>query len=80
VDSTVARFQSSGFLYVETTKHLVPAAPDDNKETLHGIVNACQALRNCPGISARMRRSMMTESRGGHFEHSYKCTPSALTQ
>jgi hypothetical protein len=40
-----------------------------------GIVDACQTIRNCPGIFARMRRSVMRwveaciESNGGHFEH-----------
>jgi hypothetical protein len=40
-------------------------------QTLHRrIVDACQAIRNCPDVSERMRRSMMRrESHGGHFEH-----------
>jgi hypothetical protein len=44
-------------------------------QTLHRrIVDACQTIRNCPGVSERMRRSMMrrveacTESHGGHFD------------
>jgi hypothetical protein len=52
------------------------AAPVDSEEALHHrIVDACQTIRNCPGISERMRRSMMrraeacVESHGGHFEH-----------
>jgi hypothetical protein len=54
---------------------LVYAAPVDNIQALHRIVNACQTIRNCPGIFARMRRTMMRrveawfESQGGHFEH-----------
>jgi hypothetical protein len=51
------------------------ATPVDNEEThLRRIVDACQTIRNCPGISERMRRSMMRrveaciESYGGHFE------------
>jgi hypothetical protein len=50
------------------------AAPVDNEETLqHRSVDACQTIRNCPVIFARMRRSMIrrieacTESHGGHF-------------
>jgi hypothetical protein len=59
--------------HIET---LVYAAPVDNEKGLHQhIVDACQTVRNYPGIFARMRRSMMrrveacTESHGGHFEH-----------
>jgi hypothetical protein len=55
---------------------LVYAAPVDNEDVLHHrIVDACQIIRNCPGISELMRRSMMRrveaciESHGGHFEH-----------
>jgi hypothetical protein len=39
------------------------------------VVDACQTIRNYPGIFERMRRSMMRrvdaciESHGGHFEH-----------
>jgi hypothetical protein len=38
-------------------------------------MDVCQTLRNCPGISERMRRSMMrraeagVDSHGEHFEH-----------
>jgi transposase len=56
-------------------KSLVYAAPVDNEEALHNrIVDACQTIRNYPGIFERMRRSMMRrvkvciESHGGHFE------------
>jgi hypothetical protein len=51
-------------------------APVDNDEALdHRIVDACQTIRNYPGIFARMRRSLMRrveariESHEGHFEH-----------
>jgi hypothetical protein len=55
-----ARFDSSGFLPVGHLKPRVYAAPVDNKETLHlRSVDACQTIRNCPGIFERMRRSMM---------------------
>jgi hypothetical protein len=57
-------------------KTLVYAAPVDNEKALHiRIVDACQTIRNYPGIFERMRPSMMrhveecTESHGGHFEH-----------
>jgi hypothetical protein len=56
-------------------KALMYAAPVDNEETLHRIVDACQTIRNCPGISERTRRSVMRrveaciETHGGHFEH-----------
>jgi hypothetical protein len=40
--STVARFESSGFLPVGTPKTLVYAAPGDNEEAIHHrIVDAC---------------------------------------
>jgi hypothetical protein len=40
-------------------KTLVYVAPVDNEETLHHrTVDACQTIRNCPGIFERMRRSM----------------------
>jgi hypothetical protein len=55
---------------------LVYGAPVDNEEAFHHrTVDACQTIRNYPGIFERMRRSMMrrveacTESHGGHFEH-----------
>jgi hypothetical protein len=57
-------------------KTLVYGTLLDSEEALHHcIVDACQTIRNYPGIFARMRRSMMrhveacTESHGGHFEH-----------
>jgi hypothetical protein len=57
-------------------KSLVYAAPVDNEETLHHhIVDACQTIRNYPGIFERMRQPMMRrveagiESCGGHFGH-----------
>jgi hypothetical protein len=79
--STPSRFEYSGFLPVGTPKLLAYAAPVDNEEALHHrIVDACQTIRNYPAIFERMLRSMMRcveaciESRGGHFEHLYKCT------
>jgi hypothetical protein len=54
---------------------LVHAAPVGNEEALHyRIVDACQTIRNYPGIFERMRRSMLRRmeaciaSHGGHFE------------
>jgi hypothetical protein len=49
--STLARFESSGFLPVGTPKTPVYAAPVDNEEALHHrTVDACQTILNCPGI------------------------------
>jgi hypothetical protein len=55
---------------------LVYAAPVDNEEALHNrIEDACQTIRNYPGVSERMRRAVMRhveaciESHGAHFEH-----------
>jgi hypothetical protein len=74
--STLARFESYGFLAVGTPKALVHAAPVDNEEAPHHrIVDACQTIRNYPGIFERMRRSMMRrveaciKSHGGNSEH-----------
>jgi hypothetical protein len=56
-------------------KSRVYAVSLDNEEALHHrIVDACQTIRNHPGIFERMRGSMMRrveaciESRGGYFE------------
>jgi hypothetical protein len=49
--STLARFESSGFLPVGTPKTLLYASPVDNEEALHHrIVDVCQTIRNYPGI------------------------------
>jgi hypothetical protein len=55
---------------------LVYAAPVDNEGALpHRTVDACQTIRNYPGVFERMWRSLMTrveaciESHGAHFEH-----------
>jgi hypothetical protein len=54
-------------------EHLNPA-PVDHEEA-NCIVDSCLTIRNCRGISVRMRGSVMrrvearTESQGGHFEH-----------
>jgi hypothetical protein len=64
---------------------LVYATPHDNEQSLHhSIVDACQTICNYPGISDRMRRSMLRlvgaciEFHGGSFEnYFYKCTISA---
>jgi hypothetical protein len=68
--STLAQFESP----VGTPKPLVYAAPVDTEEALHHrTVDACQTIRNHPGIFERIRRFMMrrveacTESHGGHF-------------
>jgi hypothetical protein len=57
-------------------KALVYAAPVDNQDALHHRnVDACQTIRNYPGISERMWRSVnrrveeCTESHEGHFQH-----------
>jgi hypothetical protein len=85
--SMLARFESSGFLRVRTSKNPVHAAPLDNEAALHHhTVDACQTIRNYPGSFERMRRSKMrrveacTESHGGHFQHLlYKFNLSAIT-
>jgi hypothetical protein len=71
--STLARFESSGFLPAGTPKTFVYAVPVDNGDALHHlIVDTCQIIPNYPGIFERMRRSMMRrvevciESHGGH--------------
>jgi hypothetical protein len=51
--STLARFESSGFLPVGTTKTPLYAAPVDNEEALR-TVDACQTIRNYPGVFERM--------------------------
>jgi hypothetical protein len=67
-------FNPLDFYLREHIKLPVYAAPVDN-EVAHRIAEACQTIRNCSGIFARMRRSMMRrveaciESHGGHFEH-----------
>jgi hypothetical protein len=74
--STLARFESFGYLPVGTPKSLVYVAPVDNEKAFHHrIVDVCQTIRNFSGVFERMRRSMMrrveacVESHGGHFEH-----------
>jgi hypothetical protein len=58
--STLARFESSRFLPVGTPKTIVNAAPVNNEEALnHRTVDACQTIRNCPGIFELMRRYML---------------------
>jgi hypothetical protein len=67
--------RSPDFYLCGHIKPLVYTAPVDNEETLHHrIVDACQTIRNYPGIFVWMLRSMMRrveaciESHGGHFE------------
>jgi hypothetical protein len=73
---SLGRFESSGFVPVGTPKKSVYAAPVDNEHSPHRRnVDACQTIRNYPGIFERRRQSMMRhveaciESNGGHFEH-----------
>jgi hypothetical protein len=75
VVSTLATFESSGFILVGTPKSLVYAAYVD-KEVLHRrIMDACQTIRNYRGTFQLMWRSMMRhvgaciESHGGHLQH-----------
>jgi hypothetical protein len=57
--STLTGLESSGCLPVGAAKTLVYAAFVDNEEALHHrILDACQTIRNYPGIFERMRRSM----------------------
>jgi hypothetical protein len=76
VASTLARFESSGFLLMGTLKTLMYAAPVDNEEALrHRIVDVCHTIRNYPSIFEWMHQSTMkcvkgcTESHGGHSQH-----------
>jgi hypothetical protein len=69
--STLARFESSGFLPVATIKSPCVCSSVDNEEALyHRIVDASQTIRNYPRIFEQMQRSMMrrveacTESHG----------------
>jgi hypothetical protein len=64
------------FYLWEQVKTLVYAASVDNKVAVHRrTVDACQTIRNCPGIFELMRWSMLrrvdecVESHGGHFWH-----------
>jgi hypothetical protein len=73
---TLARYEPSAFLPMGTPKTFVYAAPVYKEEALHHlIVDACQTIRNYPGIFERMRRSMTRRSeacikfRGEYFEH-----------
>jgi hypothetical protein len=73
--STLTTFNRVVFYPWKHLKTFVYAAPVDNEETLHHrTVDACQTIRNCPGISERMLRSMMRrveasiECPGGHFD------------
>jgi hypothetical protein len=70
------RFYPLDFYLWGQVKNLVCAAPVDKEEALHHcIVDACQTIRNYPGIFEWMRRSVMRrveaciKSHGGHFEH-----------
>jgi hypothetical protein len=74
--SKLAKFESSDFCLWGHLKPLVYAAPLDNEEAFqHHIVDACQTIRNYPGIIERMRRSMIRRveacivCRGEHFVH-----------
>jgi hypothetical protein len=82
--STLARFESPGFLPVRTPEKPCVAAPVDKEEALHHrVVDACQTIRTYPGLFERMRRSVMRRveasivSRGGRFEHSFRCNSQA---
>jgi hypothetical protein len=74
MDPTLASFESSGIFFVDTPKNLLYTAPVGNEEEIHRIVDACQTLRNYPGIFERMRPSVIRcveaciEYQGGHFE------------
>jgi hypothetical protein len=49
--STLARFESSGFIPVATPKTAVYAAPVDNEEAPHHrTLDACQTIPNYPGV------------------------------
>jgi hypothetical protein len=63
----------------------VPAALAGNEEALfHRTVDTCQTVCNYPGIFEWLQRSVTrrveacTESLGGKFVHSYKCSLSDI--
>jgi hypothetical protein len=57
--SKLARFQSSGFLLIDTPK-FVYAAHVDNEDSLHQrIVDVCQIIHKRPGNYEQMRWSLM---------------------
>jgi hypothetical protein len=67
-------------------KPLVYAAPLHNEAALrHRILDACQTIRNYPGVFERMRRSTMRrvemciDFHGDNLSTYYKCTLSAIT-
>jgi hypothetical protein len=74
--STLAKFESSGYLPVGTPKNPVYAAPVDNEEAFnHRIVDTCHDYPKLRGTFERMWKSMIIdveaciEFHGGHFEH-----------
>jgi hypothetical protein len=74
--STIAVMTDGYFCPWRHLKTLVYGAPVNSGEALHHrIVDACQTVRNYPGIFERMRWSMIRrveaciESHGGHLEH-----------
>jgi hypothetical protein len=81
--STLARFESSGFLPLGTLKTFVCAAPLDKEVALHRrAVDARQTIRNYPGIFGRLWWSMMICALNlmeDILSTYYKCTFSAVT-
>jgi hypothetical protein len=64
-----ARFESTGFLPLGAPKHPCVCSSSWQRR---GTSSHCgwQTIRNCPGISERMRRAeACIEFHGGHFEH-----------
>jgi hypothetical protein len=73
------------FYLWEHLEPLVYAAPADTEEEAlhHRTVDASQAIRNCPGIFERMRRSMRRVKRALNpmkdiLSTYYKCSVSAI--
>jgi hypothetical protein len=81
-----ARFVPPDFYLWGHFKTLVYAAPVDNEESLHHrTVDACQGIRNYPGIFELILRSMMRRAEACMESHDFilntycNCTLSAIT-
>jgi hypothetical protein len=81
--SSLARFDPLDFYLWGHLKTLVYAAPVDNKEAIHHlIVDACQTIRNYPGIFEPMWRSVLRRALNlmeNILSTYYICTLSATT-
>jgi hypothetical protein len=57
--STFSRFESSGFSPMGTPRDSCVCSPVDSEEALqHRLVDACQTIRNHPGVFQQMEWSV----------------------